>query len=74
MPSLHRALAREQRAIDAEWRSLNFTGPPDYDRALGEYEAFLALVTGTVLLSMELQRYGSYPWWQTPASAVGGGS
>ncbi len=35
---------------------------------------FLALVTGTVLLSMELNRYGSYPWWRTPASAVGGGS
>ena len=32
---------------------------------------FLALVTGTVLLAMELQRYGDYPWWRTPASAVG---
>lgn len=34
--------------------------------------AFLALVTGTTLLAMELQRYGTYPWWRTPASAVGG--
>jgi hypothetical protein len=31
--------------------------------------AFLALVTGSVLLYMELGRYGTYPWWQTPASA-----
>ena len=36
--------------------------------------AFMALVTGTVLMSMELNRYGEYPWWKTPASAVGGGS
>ncbi|WP_254511037.1 hypothetical protein [Anatilimnocola floriformis] len=36
--------------------------------------SFLALVTGTVLLSMELNRYGQYPWWKTPASAVGSGS
>jgi hypothetical protein len=34
--------------------------------------SFLALVTGTVLLAMELNRYGDYPWWRTPASAVGG--
>ena len=33
--------------------------------------SFLALVTGTILLAMELQRYGDYPWWRTPASAVG---
>jgi hypothetical protein len=33
---------------------------------------FLALVTGTVLLALELNRYGEYPWWRTPASQVGG--
>jgi hypothetical protein len=33
---------------------------------------FLALVTGTVLLALELNRYGSYPWWKPTASAVGG--
>ncbi|WP_425617648.1 hypothetical protein NA78x_001329 [Anatilimnocola sp. NA78] len=33
--------------------------------------SFLALVTGTVLLSMELNRYGEYPWWNTPARTGG---
>jgi hypothetical protein len=28
--------------------------------------SFLALVTGTILLAMELQRYGDYPWWRAP--------
>jgi hypothetical protein len=31
--------------------------------------AFLALVTGTILLYMELGRYGTFPQWQTPTSA-----
>ena len=31
-------------AIDAEWRDLNFTGAPEFSRALGEYDAFLALL------------------------------
>ncbi len=34
--------------------------------------AFLALVTGTTLLALELNRYGDYPWWRIPGSAVGG--
>jgi hypothetical protein len=31
---------------------------------------FVFIVTATVMLAMELNRFGSYPWWQTP----GGGS
>jgi N-dimethylarginine dimethylaminohydrolase len=30
--------------IAREWRDLNFTAPPDFDRAVREYDAFLALV------------------------------
>ena len=33
--------------------------------------AFLALCTGTVLMAMELNRYGDYPWWKTPAIGAG---
>jgi N-dimethylarginine dimethylaminohydrolase len=32
-------------AIAAEWRALNFTGPPDFARALVEYDRFLGLVS-----------------------------
>ena len=31
---------------------------------------FVFIVTATVMLAMELNRFGTYPWWQTP----GGGS
>jgi len=31
-------------AIDAQWRDLGFTGPPDLARAIDEYDRFLALV------------------------------
>lgn len=30
--------------------------------------AFLALTTGSILLYMELNMYGSYPWWGTPGA------
>jgi len=33
--------------------------------------SFLALVTGTVVLSMELNRYGEYPWWKASATTSG---
>lgn len=33
--------------------------------------SFLALVTGTVVLSMELNRYGEYPWWRASAATSG---
>ena len=26
--------------------------------------AFLFIVTATVMLAMELNRFGTYPWWQ----------
>ncbi len=34
-----------QARCDAEWRALNFTAAPSFDRAVGEYDAFLACVT-----------------------------
>ena len=33
-----------QAVIDAQWRSLNFTAPPDFARAVDEYDAFLAII------------------------------
>lgn len=29
--------------------------------------AFIALTTGSVLLYLELQTYGEFPWWKIPA-------
>ncbi len=34
-----------QSAIDAQWRALNFTAPPDFAKAIAQYERFLAAVT-----------------------------
>jgi hypothetical protein len=30
--------------------------------------AFIFIVTATVMLALELNRFGTYPWWQTPTS------
>ena len=30
--------------------------------------AFVFIVTATVMLALELNRFGDYPWWQTPTS------
>jgi N-dimethylarginine dimethylaminohydrolase len=40
--------------IDAEWRALGFTAPPDFARALDEYDRFLALIGqgGASILSL----------------------
>ncbi|MEO8045614.1 MAG: arginine deiminase family protein, partial [Spartobacteria bacterium] len=35
---------QNQAAIAAEWKSLNFTGAPDFACAVAQYEAFLALL------------------------------
>jgi N-dimethylarginine dimethylaminohydrolase len=35
---------RGQEAIEADWRSLNFTAPPEFDRAVAEYDRFLDLL------------------------------
>src|SRR4051794_987160 len=35
-----------QAAIDAQWRRLNFTAPPDFLRAIHEYDRFAAIVAG----------------------------
>ncbi len=34
-----------QAAIDAQWRALNFTAPPDFDTAVAQYDRFVAAVT-----------------------------
>ena len=34
-----------QSAIDAQWRALNFTAPPDFAKAIAQYERFLTAVT-----------------------------
>ena len=36
---------RSAEAIANEWRALSFTAPPDFDRALEEYDAFARAVT-----------------------------
>lgn len=36
---------RGEEQIAAEWKSLNFTAPPDFHRALAEYDAFAALLS-----------------------------
>src|SRR5438552_3333641 len=36
-----------QDVIDAQWKELHFTAPPDFSRALAEYDGFLELVAGT---------------------------
>jgi N-dimethylarginine dimethylaminohydrolase len=33
-----------QDTIDAQWKSLNFTGPPDFSLAVAEYDRFLEVV------------------------------
>ncbi|HUF48363.1 MAG TPA: arginine deiminase family protein [Vicinamibacterales bacterium] len=39
----HEAFGSQAR-IEAEWRALHFAGPPDFERALDEYAAFVDLV------------------------------
>jgi N-dimethylarginine dimethylaminohydrolase len=34
-------------AIAAEWRALNFSAPPDFARAIDEYDAFVELIAST---------------------------
>lgn len=34
-----------QTAIDAQWERLNYFGPPDYNKALAEYERFVGLLS-----------------------------
>ncbi len=34
-----------QSAIDAQWRALNFTAPPDFDMAVAQYDRFVDAVT-----------------------------
>jgi N-dimethylarginine dimethylaminohydrolase len=43
-----------QDVIDRQWNALNFTAPPDYARALDEYDAFLDIIrsNGTDISSL----------------------
>ena len=45
---------RNPATIEAEWRDLHYLGPPDFDRARDEYEAFLTQVgrDGTEVLRL----------------------
>jgi N-dimethylarginine dimethylaminohydrolase len=36
-----------QAVIDAQWRALNFTAPPDFSRAVAEYDGFLQIIADT---------------------------
>lgn len=45
-----------QDVIDAQWKSLNFTAPPDFARAAAEYDAFLEIISGTGAQVCELPR------------------
>lgn len=47
--------------IDTEWQPLNFTGPPDFSRAVAEYDALLHL----------LEDAGTTIEWLPPGEAVG---
>ena len=38
---------RDEATIAAEWRALGFTSPPDYGRAIAEYERFAEIVLST---------------------------
>jgi len=37
----------DQAVIEREWRNLNFTSPPDWSRAIDQYDRFVGLVSGT---------------------------
>jgi N-dimethylarginine dimethylaminohydrolase len=45
---------RGPEVIDSQWRDLGFTGPPDFARAIDEYDRFLALIgqNGAEILSL----------------------
>jgi N-dimethylarginine dimethylaminohydrolase len=36
-----------QDAVAAQWKSLNFSAPPHYEKALAEYEAFVEILAGS---------------------------
>ena len=51
----------DQRVVDAEWRALNFTARPDFERALCEYDQFAEAIAST----------GAQVLTLPPASGVG---
>lgn len=51
---------RDETHIEAEWRTLNFTAPPDLRRAIAEYDAFAQVIVDT----------GAEIVWLPPADEV----
>jgi arginine deiminase len=47
-----------QDVIAAQWRSLNFSAPPDFSRALAEYDTLLEIIAGSGAEIWELPRDG----------------
>lgn len=45
-----------QNVIDLQWKNLNFTAPPDFSRALREYDGFLELIANAGATLMELPK------------------
>jgi len=50
-----------QAAIDAQWRALNFTAPPDFPIAVAQYDRFVELITAA----------GAEPTFLPPSDHVG---
>jgi N-dimethylarginine dimethylaminohydrolase len=46
-----------QDVVAAQWRALNFTAPPDFSRALAEYDRFLDIIAsaGARIVQLPLQ-------------------
>jgi N-dimethylarginine dimethylaminohydrolase len=45
-----------QDVIDKQWRSLNFTAPPDFSRAVDEYDGFLEILRASGAEAIRLPR------------------
>jgi N-dimethylarginine dimethylaminohydrolase len=45
-----------QRAIDRDWSRLHYTAPPDFSRAVDEYDRFLELLCSTGAEAVQLPR------------------
>jgi N-dimethylarginine dimethylaminohydrolase len=46
-----------QDVVSAQWKSLNFSAPPDFEKAIAEYEAFVEILAGAGAGIMYLPRH-----------------
>jgi N-dimethylarginine dimethylaminohydrolase len=46
-----------QDVVSAQWKSLNFSAPPDFEKAVAEYEAFVEILAGAGADIMYLPRH-----------------